>query len=156
MTNERTNKQFQKFLNKISGRGRGRGSIFGNNSIINGGILIEIMELHNENLTNKMKSVSFLIFFVCFCLCFVYGWNFTETHNFTLQHCRESFALCIIALLCGTYQPRLCVLELLPNEFTGGISDDPTTPTHLRINNTATHFTYDVNYFCQYCMRCDA
>ena len=35
----------------------------------------------------------------------------------------ESFALCIIVLLFGTYQPRLCALELLPNEFTGGISD---------------------------------
>ena len=33
---------------------------------------------------------------------------------------RESFALCNIALLCGTYQPRLCALKLLPKEFTGG------------------------------------
>ena len=51
------------------------------------------------------------------------AWNFTDTHNFKLQHRRVSFALCIIALLCGTYQPRPCALELLPKEFTGGISN---------------------------------
>ena len=37
------------------------------------------------------------------------------------------------ALLCGTYQPRLCVPELLPKEFTGGISDDPHNPEHTYI-----------------------
>ena len=48
------------------------------------------------------------------CLFFKYGWNFTDTHNFTLQHRREPFALCIIVLLCCTYQPRLWALKLSP------------------------------------------
>ena len=35
-------------------------------------------------------------FYLFIYLFFTYGWNFTNTHNFTLQHRRESFALCII------------------------------------------------------------
>ena len=88
--------------------------------------------------------VNHQLFFVCFLFCcvFMYGWNFTDAHNFTLQHHRESFTLCVKALLYGTYQLRLCALELLLNEFTGGINDDPHNSTHLRgINNTATHYT---------------
>ena len=68
-------------------------------------------------------------------------WLEFYTHNFTLQHRRGSFALCIIALLCGTYQSQLCAIELLPKEFTGGSPAIRTTPTHLRRTNTATHFT---------------
>ena len=37
---------------------------------------------------------------------------------------RESSTLCIIALLCGTYQPQLCALELFSNQLIGRISDD--------------------------------
>ena len=70
----------------------------------------------------------------------MYGWNFTDTHNFTLQHRRESFELCIIALLCDTYQPRLCALELLPKELTGGISDDPHNPDTRVIQNSSNVF----------------
>ena len=69
-----------------------------------------------------------------------YSWNFTHTHthNFTLQQRRDSFAFCIIAILCGTYQHRLCALKLLQKGVTGAIRR---TPTHLRsINNTATRY----------------
>ena len=57
---------------------------------------------------------------------------FTDTHNFSLQHrSKESSALCITALFCGTCQPRLWALELLPKELTSGISDDPHNPSYL-------------------------
>ena len=69
----------------------------------------------------------------------MYGWNFTDTHNFKLQHRRESFVLCIIALLCSTYQPRLCALEHLPKEFTGGGGGS------LTIRTTSTHSLWFCN-----------
>ena len=58
-----------------------------------------------------------------------------------LQHRRESFTVCIIALLCGTYQSAVCTQTLAEGVYLGGSLTIRTTPTHLRNNNTATHFT---------------
>ena len=44
----------------------------------------------------------------------IYGWNF-KTPHFQITTPQR---LRIIALLFGTYQPRLCAHKLLPNEFT--------------------------------------
>ena len=91
-------------------------------------ILIALLSCHDKRRWDRgwvpicTPSRIFFIFYF-----FTYGWNFTDTHNFTLQHRRES---CIIALLCGTYQPRLCALELLPKEFTGEDLWRSTQPRH--------------------------
>ena len=52
----------------------------------------------------------------------------SQTRTISHYNTTESHLDCITALLCGTYQPRLCALELLPKEFTGGISDDLRNP----------------------------
>ena len=94
---------------------------------------------HTHFLRVSWKNVNNgLPLFVLSFFLLTYDWNFTDTHNFTLKHRRESFALFIIALLCSKYQPpppplRLCALKLLPNEFTGGsLSDNPHNPDTLR------------------------
>ena len=92
--------------------------------------------------SNRKQSIPQPRFFYCyFFILRIAVISKTRTIS-QLQHRRESFALCIITLLCGTYQPRLCTLELLPKEFNGGSLIIRTTSTHLRsINNSATHFT---------------
>ena len=88
---------------------------------------------------DKMILFTYTLFRGIKCFSFsTYGWDLTDMHNFTLQHRRESFALCIIALLLCTYQlRRLCALELCRRSSSGGSLTILTTPTHLRsINKT--------------------
>ena len=63
-----------------------------------------------------------------------YGWNFTDTYNFTLQHHRESRNMNYGATL-QHIPVLLCALEHLQKEFTGQIFDDPHNPdpdTHVQ------------------------
>ena len=53
-----------------------------------------------------------------------------QTGTISRYNTAESHSLMHYSQLCGTHQPRLCALELLPKEFTGGISDDPCRALH--------------------------
>ena len=72
-----------------------------------------------------MLTYLFFFFF------FFYIWlDFLQTGTISRYNTAESHSLMHYSQLCGTHQPRLCALELLPKEFTGGISDDPCRALH--------------------------
>ena len=107
-----------------------------------------IINRHNEirNTTAEFLSE------ICFFFFFLYMAGLLQTGTISRYNTAESHSLMHYSQLCGTHQPRLCALELLPKEFTGGISDDPCRALHsnaarprhtLRsINNTATQFPH--------------
>ena len=53
-----------------------------------------------------------------------------QTGTISRYNTAESHSLMHYSQLCGTHQPRLCALELLPKEFIGGIFDDPCRALH--------------------------
>ena len=69
----------------------------------------------------------FSLFFFFF---FLYMAGILQTGTISRYNTEESHSLMHYSQLCGTQQPRLCALELLPKEFTGGISDDPCRALH--------------------------
>ena len=61
---------------------------------------------------------------------FLYMAGLLQTGTISRYNTAESHSLMHYSQLCGTHQSRLCALELLPKEFTGGISDDPCRALH--------------------------
>ena len=80
-----------------------------------------------KKLDRIIKSFFFSSFFFL-----RYGWNFTDTHNFTLQHRRESFALCILPYSAAhtSCAPAVCT-RTLAERVHRGISDDSHNPDTL-------------------------
>ena len=76
------------------------------------------------NLITLVSCFFFVFFF------FLYMAGLLQTGTISRYNTAESHSLMHYSQLCGTHQPRLCALELLPKEFTGGISDDPCRALH--------------------------
>ena len=71
-----------------------------------------------------------IFFFFFFFFFSIYMAGLLQTGTISRYNTAESHSLMHYSQLCGTHQPRLCALELLPKEFTGGISDDPCRALH--------------------------
>ena len=80
--------------------------------------------------TSQLLVFEDCVFFLFFLFFFLYMAGLLQTGTISRYNTAESHSLMHYSQLCGTHQPRLCALELLPKEFTGGISDDPCRALH--------------------------
>ena len=89
------------------------------------------LSLKSCKIKEKLKETKICLnVFLFYFIFFLYMAGLLQTGTILRYNTAESHSLMHYSQLCGTHQPRLCALELLPKEFTGGISDDPCRALH--------------------------